>query len=347
MRPIGEGEAVEFDGLRRRRTVLDPNRPGSLSRGSTIVRSKTLHPPLGMSHFPSDSSDTDSDNETEYHPGFFQRLKSRGKKLPPLPRESPAMSLANLPRTPTDASATTLGSDSDIEKGGYKAAMQEDTEYRPHGLHSVGEDQHIHFAPAVPPKSPRATERESSQSSLKVPRPSVAHTTKRQFSFQNVFGRHRSNSHDSEGGDGHSGSFLGKRPRSRKHSKSGAGTEEERLGLVKGDSRVVVPGVVAGSYARDERGRGQSGDDAGLVRYESPESMGPEFERSRQGESGSGEGMNVRVQDELGREISVRDWERERREERDGQGPGDGSSGRAWRRDMRSADSSKSGGAFL
>lgn len=42
MQVIGEGETVEFDGIRRRKTVLDPSRPPT--RTGTMM-SKTIHPP--------------------------------------------------------------------------------------------------------------------------------------------------------------------------------------------------------------------------------------------------------------------------------------------------------------
>lgn len=48
MQIIGEGETVEFDGIRRRKTVLDPNRPPTRT-GTAVTR--TNHPPLGMTHF--------------------------------------------------------------------------------------------------------------------------------------------------------------------------------------------------------------------------------------------------------------------------------------------------------
>jgi len=62
MEPIGENEQVEWDGPRRRKTILGPGE-------SPILRRKTLHPPLGMAHFP-DESDADHGDE-ETLPGLF------------------------------------------------------------------------------------------------------------------------------------------------------------------------------------------------------------------------------------------------------------------------------------
>jgi hypothetical protein len=215
MQPIGEGEQVEFDGIRRRRTVIDPNRP--LTRSGTIVQSKMSHPPLGMSHFPVDESDDDNDS---FHPGFFQRLRSRGKSTSSRGSShvvgSTGVGMKNLPPIPTDGASDVSDKDS------YKQNMAQDTSYKP-------VDPHIQFAELPhPPQS-------ASGDSLHAPRP-PAHIAKRQFSFQNVFHRNRAES------TGESS----RRPTSR-HSRKGsregktAGTEEERLGLVKGDSTNLLP----------------------------------------------------------------------------------------------------------
>lgn len=47
---LGDCEMVEWDGLRRRRTLQDTNR-------SSVKSTKTLHPPLGMSRFPDDDAE--------------------------------------------------------------------------------------------------------------------------------------------------------------------------------------------------------------------------------------------------------------------------------------------------
>ncbi|KAL1597262.1 hypothetical protein SLS60_008846 [Paraconiothyrium brasiliense] len=207
MQPIGEGETVEFDGLRRRKTVLDPNRPPT--RSATVIHNKVVHPPLGMSHFPED----DSDDDTAYHPGFFQRLRSRGKSQS---STNPPLDLESLPP----------GSSG---KGAYGGDMQADTSYKPH-------ETTIQFGTLPHPPHPQDADFEDAPGELHPPRP-PPHTAKRQFSFQNVFSRKRS-----ESGAGDS---ITSRPVSR-HSRKGSAnvkdaTEEERLGLVKGDSRILGP----------------------------------------------------------------------------------------------------------
>ncbi|KAH4059182.1 hypothetical protein HBI56_032700 [Parastagonospora nodorum] len=221
MQPIGEGEQVEFDGIRRRRTIMDPNRP--LTRSGTTVQTKMAHPPLGMSHFPTYESDDDNDS---FHPGFFQRLRSRGKSTSSRGSAhavgSSGVGMKNLPPIPTDGASDVSDKDS------YKYNITQDTSYKPN-------DAHIQFAelphPGMPP------ERTASPSSLEVPR-QPANIAKRQFSFQNVFHRNRG---DSTGEA--SGSRRPTSRNSRKSSRDGkdVATEEERLGLVKGDSSNLLP----------------------------------------------------------------------------------------------------------
>ncbi|CAN9430871.1 unnamed protein product [Alternaria alternata] len=231
MEPIGEGEQVEFDGLRRRKTVLDPSRPPT--RSATVVR--TIHPPLGMSQFPTDESDDDNDS---FHPGFFQRLRSRGKSTSSrgsshAPGTS-GMGMQTLPSIPQADGA----SDRESDAGSYKQTMMtQDTSYKPL-------DSHIHFA-SLPDPPRHGHDRQDSSDSLAPPRP-PPHMAKRQFSFQNVFSRNRP---DSTGE-----SSSSRRPasrHSRKSSKEGkaaaTATEEERLGLVKGDSTNLLPIASRGS----------------------------------------------------------------------------------------------------
>ncbi|KAL5118449.1 hypothetical protein ACEQ8H_003625 [Pleosporales sp. CAS-2024a] len=221
MQPIGEGEQVEFDGIRRRRTMIDPNRP--LTRHGTIVQTKMAHPPLGMSQFPTDESDDDNDS---FHPGFFQRLRSRGKSTSSrgsLPAAgSSGMGMRTLPPIPTD------GASDMSDKASYKQGMMQDTAYKPN-------DAHIQFAAL--PQPTLSPERTASPSSLEPPR-HAAQMAKRQFSFQHVFHRNRGDSADETSGSRRPSSRHGRK--SSREDKSAA-TEEERLGLVKGDSSKLLP----------------------------------------------------------------------------------------------------------
>ncbi|KAF2147551.1 uncharacterized protein K452DRAFT_304361 [Aplosporella prunicola CBS 121167] len=257
LEPIGENESVEWDGLRRRRTV---HAPGN-SAGS-IQRRKTLHPPLGMSHMPSDS-DSDADSADDVHPGFFSRLSRRRKRnhghssLPqhssthPVPLESMGSSGATKASGPpilppifahdfaTDPngppSEHVYGLPSGLRLPNRASSPGEDTTYRPPHLQWADRAGADSSAPPTPP--PHA----SGGASLASP------PQKRQFSFQNVFRRP-----DSTDGAGSTHSSI--RPGTARSAlsfhgaggsgkKGGAGggsaadnTEEERMGLVKGDS---------------------------------------------------------------------------------------------------------------
>ncbi|KAA8626858.1 RhaT Permease metabolite transporter DMT superfamily [Pyrenophora tritici-repentis] len=264
MEPIGEGEQVEFDGLRRRKTILDPSRPPT--RNTTIVQTRTIHPPLGMSQFPTDDSDDDNDS---FHPGFFQRLRSRGKSTSS--RDSArtpvhsVVGMQNLPPIPqADGS-----SDRDSDVNSYKHDMSRDTSYKSHDTSYKPLDNHIQFASL--PDPPRHHERNGSGSSSLAPPRASAQTAKRQFSFQNVFTRSRP---DSMGE-----SSSSKRPTSRHSRKSSreraavaTATEEERLGLVKGDSANLLPIVSHGSNEAvpELAGPPVYSDDWDMVRTESP-----------------------------------------------------------------------------
>ncbi|KAL6710458.1 hypothetical protein ACN47E_008506 [Coniothyrium glycines] len=251
MEPIGEGETVEFDGLRRRKTILDPNRPPT--RSATIVQTRTIHPPLGMSQFPEYESDDENDS---FHPGFFQRLRSRGKSTSSRssghapPSGAHGVGMKTLPPIPTDGA-----SDRESDRESYKQAMTGDTAYKPH-------DTHIQFAAL--PQPPHTHDRQGSGSSSLAPPKPPPHIAKRQFSFQNVFGRNRGDSTGEGSG--------GRRPtsrHSRKNSSQGkaVATEEERLGLVKGDSSNLLP---IASHGDEDIVPPSYSDDWGVPRSSSP-----------------------------------------------------------------------------
>lgn len=76
LEPIGENETIEWDGLRRRKTVLQPGE-------TPLRRQKTLHPPLGLTHFPSNDNISDRDPAEERHPhaGLFNGLRGKANTV--------------------------------------------------------------------------------------------------------------------------------------------------------------------------------------------------------------------------------------------------------------------------
>ncbi|KAL1621936.1 hypothetical protein SLS56_009014 [Neofusicoccum ribis] len=261
MEPIGENESVEWDGLRRRKTVLSNDTSGPR-------RAKTIHPPLGMSHFPDSDSDHDRNSDDDVHPGFFSRLSSRHgrtKRRPsymshashstthPVPLESidvptksASISSSNSrgrPPPPSSIIAQDFASDGAGEPHiyglppGLRVEGHDDTSYHaPPGSSSSG----IHWASNI-------DERVRSPGSTLTPPAPPPHASgssssnKRQFSFTNVFTRasrsDSTGSNDLRPVSARSGLSFAHRKPAAATTTSPSETEEERLGLVKGDSR--------------------------------------------------------------------------------------------------------------
>ena len=330
MEPIGENEQVEWDGLRRRKTVIDG--PGS------ITRRKTLHPPLGMTHFPDEDESSDHDESrpasTDVHGGsgvfhgsFFDSFRRRNQRKDSLPAHS-----RTVHNKPTSSSRTELPQRpltevivSPNKDGG------EDTAYHPPTSSGSMEMGHVYGLPGGLQRSPSATERShgrpivwaegvatdrpstsrgnSSNNNLAPPTPPPhSNTNKRQFSFQNPFHRNRGGTVTSTTST--DGTSEAERPRHQRRRSSlnrlGLGgskgsdsrtgglktaTEEERLGLVKGDSNAGLLPLVAQEYSDESdewdlegkrplspgrhpesadmrEGAEKEGDEGGLPRYE-------------------------------------------------------------------------------
>lgn len=249
MEPIVENEQVEWDGLRRRKTTF--------SGGSGIERRKTLHPPLGMAHFPDeeDESHWPHPNDTDVHGGFHSGLMqsirkraqstfSRGQASNPATRSNDELSPPTIIPLPAykggHQSPATPPPSSDAAETGHVFGLPQTLHQNSGGRSTDGKYMTAYepgATPSIPPQNPELED--SSLGSTLRPTPTPG-TAKRQFSFQNVFHRNRSDTAESS---------VSQRPASRlglgsrqgsSHRKSGsiakAATEEEQLGLVKGDS---------------------------------------------------------------------------------------------------------------
>lgn len=232
LEPLAENEVVEWDGLRRRKTVI-----GSPSSPS-VARRKTQHPPLGMSRFP-------DANEVEEQPNshFFENLKTRAQTMLHLPqpdkqaasdhsdgRSGPinpvALTEINVhPANPPETPVIPYG------PGSFEEAQEHIYGYQPnpHGKDLSG---------MISPRSKPLPSSPKSQHSLQPP-----HSTRRQFSFTNIF--HRDSHSTPESSDLRpptSRHGLGSRQSSYNFEKRVLknATEEERLGLVKGDSHSAL-----------------------------------------------------------------------------------------------------------
>jgi len=312
MEPIGENETVEWDGLRRRKTTIG-------SSGS-LHRRKTLHPPLGMTHFPDAGDDAlpDLDNNGEQH-GFggsflksLRRPRARSALSPGQPLNPPApipyphpfaqsnpedLSVSPHKGLPTDFNTHYSNQPDGAMELGHIYGL-------PPSLQKGGLDG----APASPsPSSPSrpiawaadVEDRPRSGDSRGSHHPGGA---KRQYSFQNVFHRHK------PGDSGDSAQLHSRKPVSRQGLGSRQGskehgiprmknaTEEERLGLVKGDSSHMIP--LAQEPSDDEIERREEEEDGGDKEMEAYEARRTRWGRkgSESGSGSEGELMDTRGQ---------------------------------------------------
>lgn len=259
MEPIGENEHVEWDGLRRRKTIIS-------GPGQTLERKKTLHPPLGLTRFPDDEEEDDwpSPNDTDVHGGFhgglmnnirerthttFFSAQSRQCKSPSARSEGAISPFTVIPLpqyrgndtpTPTQPTSHPTGATEMSHVFGLPQPL-----YRNDGGDATDGSGPLSTEQRARPITWADTvQNEESRPKSSLAPNSPIHTAKRQFSFQNVFHRHKN---DASTESGHavrppSRLGLGSRQGSRdKSSKTKSATEEERLGLVKGDSSSALP----------------------------------------------------------------------------------------------------------
>ena len=250
MEPIGEDEQIEWDGLRRRRTTIARSGDGNLQRR------KTLHPPLGLTHFPDDDEEqparpgSEEEHQGDFNGGFMRsfRRKAQSTFYPGQRKNLGAGTPDN--RSPMHPVALT-----EISFPAYKG---EDTpataHFPPLGGDGAGDQPHVFGLPqglareqdlvdSPQPGRPLLLAANASDDSFKSKASTLTppHTAKRQFSFQNPFHRHNKQTPTEEQQPSYRpSSRLGIRSRGGSKEQNIPGiksaTEEERLGLVKGDS---------------------------------------------------------------------------------------------------------------
>jgi hypothetical protein len=257
LEPVQEGEHIEWDGLRRRRTTYGTN-PSIRSRGNTTtpfpafetVHTPQQHPPLGMSQFPSDSSeDSDHDEERPNTAGlgssFFGSIRTRAKSViehrgsragnqaqPQSPMHPVPLTEISIPAYNANTDGTAYyGHDISGPDHSYGQPLDQKTEYEGPGA------RHITIVDEA--DSRRTGSRGSSINPGPGPTP-PPHSARRQFSFQNVFRKGATTQGTDENPMPQSRSPMvrkGLGPRRGSHGAAIKGaTEEERLGLVKGDT---------------------------------------------------------------------------------------------------------------
>lgn len=286
MEPIGENEQVEWDGLRRRKTTI------SLPAHPAVNRRRTLHPPLGMSHFPEvEPTDRLTTSEDErggaIDAGFAPRPRAAKSTLLPSQQRDPgrhnphmhpiALTEISLPasqptETPTTAHFSPAPPPAPFPKVWGLPSGLSRQQGNLDGPSDVPSTDSTYLVPAHAP---------SRNSAAPTPPP---HTAKRQFSFQNVFHRHRQSS-SGEAEHPHPPRTPRKSISSHQHPGAKNATEEERMGLVTGDStsRVELPrydsagGEDDSDWQRLERTASPEGEEA-LPRG-GEEKSGEEYER--------------------------------------------------------------------
>ena len=261
LEPIGENEHVEWDGLRRRRTTFGSG-PSIRSRGGstpfppfeTTIHTPQHHPPLGMSHFPSDS-DSEHDEERPNTGGlgssFFGSIRTRAKSMiGPGNSRSPGPH-AQSPMHPVPLTEINIPSYKEQFDGsgapyyGHEAEGTDHTFGLPFGIRdhkteyegAAGEHRERHITIADDPD--RIGSRGSSLHPDSVGPTPPPHSARRQFSFQNVFRKGQAHAQPDEHVAQSRSSIIrkGLGPRKGSHGSATKGaTEEEQLGLVKGDT---------------------------------------------------------------------------------------------------------------
>ena len=254
MEPIGEDEQVEWDGLRRRKTTLSlPAHAGQKRR--------TVHPPLGMSHFPEEESagrpgTGEDERGGAIDAGFVSNPRTRAAQSTLLPSKQQHLGHD----TPMHPIALT-----EISLPPHKSTETPATAHFPHGPASQPSPKVWGLPSGLSRQQGLDGTTDASQgrpitwadstyltpsntilpSSAAGPTP-PPHSAKRQFSFQNVFHRHKEDDPDRPRTPRQpSRKSTSLRPGSKEHDRPRIknATEEERMGLVTGDSttRLSLP----------------------------------------------------------------------------------------------------------
>ena len=265
LEPIGENEHIEWDGLRRRRTTVGTQRSARSGSGSTpfptfegthgTIRTPVQHPPLGMSRFPTESDlehDEERANIAGFGSSFLGSIRSRAKsvvgpgQIRNLGSGNPDVQSPMYPVPLTEISIPSYAGQHDSTGDAYNGhdSTEEHVFGLPTGLRDqkaeyegAGGGRHIKIVEDV--NSQRAGSRGSTLHPGSAGPTPPPHSARRQFSFQNVFrkGQAQTSPHEENQAQGRSPMIrkgLGARIVSSPQDKGT--TEEERLGLVKGDT---------------------------------------------------------------------------------------------------------------
>ncbi|EED21821.1 DUF803 domain membrane protein [Talaromyces stipitatus ATCC 10500] len=230
-----ENEIVEWDGLRRRKTVIGDH-PVMTPRSNRSVR--TPHPPLGMSRFPTEEERTPPRTPSGNH-SFLSDVRSRASTILHTPLhwrqlhdDEPQTSVH--PVALTEIALNKKNKHVDTAYHGNDGHLE--PPFQPHtGRERSNTPRSIVWADERPDSSPT---RSPVRNSHLAPEPTQY--ARRQFSFTTLFGRKKSNENVPHSpvspGRGILRNATPKGPGLSDYRRAvKAATEEERLGLVKGD----------------------------------------------------------------------------------------------------------------
>lgn len=218
LEPLKENEIAEWDGLRRRKTII-----GTGPTASPNVRRKTIHPPLGLTSFPEETS---PDRNYRENRAFLDNVRERANTMFATRTkhdDSMAMSVDGA-QSPVNPVALT-----DIR---FPKSHDGSSPALPYGPGSFEEAQERIYGYSVAGRKPVPSPR--SKPLPASPMPSDAglqapDNAKRQFSFSNFLRHSRQSTQSSD--------HQPRPPTAHSYAKAAKNaTEEERLGLVKGDS---------------------------------------------------------------------------------------------------------------
>ncbi|KAH8880287.1 DUF803-domain-containing protein [Thozetella sp. PMI_491] len=241
LEPVSESgqSEYEWDGLRRRKTVYGSQRSRAISSPSPFNPIPEHHPPLGMSHFPTE--DELAEHERPITPALSSVLgtiRNRTRSVfsthqPNFAADSAHVQSPMHPVQLTEIAVPTQQAQEDDYPSPY-GLRHGNTAYGGSGSNLSGNDRHVQFG------GDNRQPSQGSDASLPPPTPPPhSHSARRQFSFQNVFKRHQAHG---QAGDGAQEPMPKPTrpyvaPRGYSNPQVKGSTEEERLGLVKGDSR--------------------------------------------------------------------------------------------------------------
>lgn len=224
LKPPNENEIIEWDGLRRRKTVIGEGPTMSRPITPRTPSIKHQHPPWGMSRLPAVEHEENHRPETKQSGhSFMDEIRSRAASVLH-PSQWKALSTEDEKNCSTSMQPVGI---SDIPH-------QRDTQY-----HGAGGLEAPLNSNRPRSDTPRSISWADDKPESLAPEPPV-HTAHRQFSFNNVMGRMKAGSESSVRSiPGEPRGILRRTHLGGGHRRTA--TEEESLGLVHGDPRNLQP----------------------------------------------------------------------------------------------------------